>query len=102
MIKDQTPITLTGRYVFLPNPCTTEPCIPGMVYAIESGGQCFFITQGGCWSWQAHTCNGWTPSVGDAISVTGVVSQQIDVRRNPYYNIEVESLIPAAGLEPVD
>jgi hypothetical protein len=87
--------TVTGRYAFVPNPCTTQPCLPGMAYAIESGGQCFFLTLGGRWSDQAHTWEGWMPSLGDTISVRGSIRQRLDIRGDPYFTIEAESVVPA-------
>lgn len=89
------PATLTGRYAFMPNPCTTEPCLPGMAYALESDGQCFFLMLDGRWLDQAHAWKGWIPVLGDAVSVTGNVRQQIDIRGNPFFIIEVESMVPA-------
>jgi len=86
---------IAGRYAFVPNPCTTIPCLPGMAYAIESGGQCYFLTLGGRWSSQAHAWKGWKPSVGDAVTVSGDVRQQTDVNGNPFLVIEVKSLDPA-------
>jgi hypothetical protein len=42
MTDDEATMTITGKYVFLPNPCATEPCLPGMAYAVESSEQFFF------------------------------------------------------------
>ena len=95
MAENEENTTITGQYVFAPNPCTTRPCLPGMTYAIESGGQFFIITLGGCWSDQAHDWNGWTPSVGDVVCVTGTIRRQTDISGNPFFTIEVESLTPA-------
>lgn len=95
MVDKEGHTTITGRYAFVPNPCTTEPCLPGMAYAMESGGKCFFLTVGGRWSDQARAWQGWIPAVGDAISVTGTVRQQLDIRGNPFFTLEVESLTPA-------
>lgn len=95
MVDNAGHTTITGRYAFVPNPCVTEPCLPGMAYAIESGSQCFFLTLGGRWSDQAHGWKGWMPAVGDAVYVTGKIRQKIDIRGNPFFTIEVESLLPA-------
>ena len=84
MVDNEGPTTITGRYALVPNPYTTEPCLPGMAYAIESGGQCFFLTLGGRWSDQGHAWKGWMPALGDAVSATGGIRQQIDIRVNAH------------------
>lgn len=95
MTRDDSPQTITGTYVFLPNPCTTEPCLPGMAYAVRSATQCVFLTIAGRWSDTAVAWQGWTPQMGDTITVVGRVAQRTDVRGQPFLTIEVESLAPA-------
>ncbi|MGI5939323.1 MAG: hypothetical protein ACOX8V_01295 [Thermoleophilia bacterium] len=95
MVDSEKPTTVTGHYAFVPNPCTTVPCLPGMAYAIESNGQYFFLTRDGRWLDQAPTWKGWTPSVGDVVSAMGDVGQQTDVRGDPFFTLEVRSLAPA-------
>jgi len=92
MIDDEALVTLSGRYMLVPNPCTTEPCLPGMAYAVEADGQCFFLVQDGRLLPYSHAWNGWAPAVADVVSVTGAIRQQIDVRGNPYFTIEVIQL----------
>jgi hypothetical protein len=94
MTDNEATTTLTGRYDFVPNPCTTQPCLPGMAYAVESGGRHFFLTQSGRWSDQAKTWQGWTPAVGDSVSVTGRVAERPDIRGDPFFTIEVQGLRP--------
>lgn len=85
--------TISGRYVLAPNPCTTEPCLPGMAYAVESGGRDFFLTVGGRWSAEARRWSGWTPEPGDAVKVTGRVEERTDIRGGAFLTIEVETLV---------
>lgn len=87
---------ITGKYVFLPNPCTTEPCLPGMAYAVRSATQCVFLTTAGRWLDTAIAWQEWTPQVGDAVTAVGQVRQGTDVRGLPFLTMEVESLTPAA------
>ena len=99
MTDDARPRTVTGKYVLLPNPCTTRPCLPGMAYAIESGGQQLFLTRAGRWSASALTWGDFAPDVGDTVTVVGQVSQRTDVRGQPFFTIEVESLVPGSSFE---
>lgn len=95
MNRDGEPQTITGTYVFVPNPCTTEPCLPGMAYAVRSATQCVFLTAGGRWLDTALEWQGWTPQVGAAVTVAGKVTQRTDVRGQPFLTMEVETLTPA-------
>ena len=93
-MTDEEPITITGKYAFLPNPCTTKPCLPGMAYVLESSGQYFFLTMGGRWLDKPVERWGWTPELGDIVTLSGRVTQRRDVHGEPFLTIEVESLIP--------
>lgn len=93
------PRTITGKCVFLPNPCTTKPCLPGMAYAVESDGQPLFLTRSGRWSAIPLGWNGFVPDVGDIITVIGQVTQRADVRGQPFLTIEVDSLVAALARE---
>lgn len=96
MSQNEEYATISGRYVFVPNPCTTEPCLPGMAYAIESDeGECFFLTLGGSWSDRPFDWNGWKPSLGEVICAKGKISRQTDRKGNLFATIEVEALAPA-------
>ena len=94
MIDDEVAMTITGKYVLLPNPCMTEPCLPGMAYALQASGREYFLTAAGRWSDRTVAWNGWTPDVGDTVTATGRVARRTDVRGNAFLTIEVESLAP--------
>jgi hypothetical protein len=81
--------TVTGRCVFVPNPCTTQPCLPGMAYALlGDDGELLFITRGGHWSDQPPRVGGLTLQVGDRLALTGGVSEHQDAFGRPYRLIE--------------
>jgi hypothetical protein len=67
-----------------------------MAVAIESGGQLYFLARHGHWMEQGYTLQGWTPALGDALSVTGDIQQRHDIRGDPFFLIEVKTLAPAA------
>jgi hypothetical protein len=96
MTDDEATMTITGKYVFLPNPCATEPCLPGMAYAVESSEQFFFLTMAGRWSDKPIERVGWAPELGDTVTVVGCVTQRRDIRGEPFHTIEVEALIPGS------
>ncbi len=86
--------TLVGRYALVPSPCTTEPCLPGMVYAIESAGQFYLLAALGRWSERPFEWNGWTPALGDLVRVSGQIKTSRSIRGEPFLVIEVESMTP--------
>ena len=95
MADDPQRQTITGPFAFVPNPCTTAPCLPGMACAVEAGGRCYFLTVDGQWSDRAPVVNEWTPAIGQVISVVGRVTLRTDIRGDPFLAIEVETMRPA-------
>ncbi len=94
MSYGETRRTISGRLAFVTNPITTDPPLPGMAFAVESAGKCYFLTVKGYWSPVARSWAGWTPSPGDAVTVVGHVTPRTDVRGDSFLTIEVESLKP--------
>lgn len=84
--------TVTGRYVFVPSPCTTRPCLPGMAYAVSTeGGELLFVTVAGQWSDQARHFGACRPQLGDELTLTGRVGHRVDALGRPFSVIEVRS-----------
>lgn len=86
--------SIAGRYAFVPNPCTTRPCLPGMAWAVQAQDAPYFLTVQGRWFAQERSWNGYTPAAGDAVTVTGSVEQRLDVDGRPYLCIEVGAVVP--------
>ena len=87
--------TVIGKYVITGNPCTTIPCLPGMVYAVLTDDEYYYLTVGGSWLWalgNLHSWDGYTPKTGEDVTVTGHINEKRDVKGNIYYEIEVVSL----------
>ena len=86
---------IMGKYSCIPNPCDTDPCLPGVVWAvIDKDDTCFHLTMDGQWLWgcEETSWNECTPKDGDTVIVVGEVSEHMDTRGRSYYNIEVDSL----------
>ncbi|MCK5187952.1 MAG: hypothetical protein KAR43_12550, partial [Deltaproteobacteria bacterium] len=86
---------IRGKYSCVPNPCNSDPCLPGVVWAvIDDNETCFNLTIDGEWLWgcEETSWNGNTPKDGDTVIVVGEVSEHMDIRGRSYYNIEVDSL----------
>ena len=86
---------VTGSLILAPNPCTTEPCLPGMTLAIQSDGRRLFLSSSGAFR---TTTTAWAEAEiepGAVVTVRGVVREGRDVAGRPYLAIEVSSLAPA-------
>jgi len=71
-------VTLVGTYSMTAEPCTTEPCLPGMVAAIETDTDTIILLVDGHWISNYLHFNGFRP--GEALELVGYyVSGGIEV-----------------------
>ena len=91
------PESITGVFDYVPNPCTTDPCLPGMVAAVtDLGGTRYIITIGGGWTtseyqyWQRDWSFSGTP--GTPVTASGRVSYHTDIRGNVYLELELDAI----------
>jgi parallel beta-helix repeat protein len=89
--------TIAGEYALVGNPCTTDPCLPCVVYAVIADDTTYHLTVEGHWLCENRSWDGYTPESGDWVTVTGYVSERVDIRGDPFYDIEVSSLKPAGA-----
>ena len=87
--------TVTGQYSYIANPCTTEPCLPGMVFAILADDTYYYLTVNNLEISENRTWDGYTPVVGDFVAITGYLREERDIFDRPFHTIEVVSLHPA-------
>ncbi len=87
--------TLVGEYLLVGNPCTIDRCPPGVVYAVSVDGTHYYLTVEGDWLRWNRPWNGYTPQVGELVTVDGYVDDMVDIFGAPFDNIEVVSLEPA-------
>ena len=90
---------ITGEYLLVGNPCTTDPCLPCVVYAVRAGGTTYHLTVDGHWLCSSGddppSWDGYAPQIGDRVTVGGQVSEGVDRLGHTYYDIEVAFLKPA-------
>jgi hypothetical protein len=88
--------TITGTYGYMGNPCTTEPCLPGMAYIISTIDKYYFITVDGFWLSENRNWDDYTPNLEDLITITGYVYEnKKDAFGKLYNTIETISLVRA-------
>lgn len=85
-------VTITGQFTYAGNPCITEPCLPGMIYAVIANGNDYFITVEGSWYSENRKWDEYTPQPGDIVKITGYLNEQIDIRGDLFFTIEAVSL----------
>lgn len=86
--------TITGQYSYVGNPCTTEPCLPGMTYAVLVNETYYYLTIDGRWLSQNQSWDGYMPEVNEIVSIAGVTSEGVDIFGVSFHKMEVESLVP--------
>ena len=94
-VKSENLTTITGRYSYIGNPCTTKPCLPGMAYALEANDQYYYLTiDDYCFS-ENRSWDGYAPELNDLVKVSGYLGKKKDVFGKTFCTIEVASLLPA-------
>ena len=53
--------TITGEYQAVGHPCTTRPCLPGIVYAVYVDDECYYLTVEGSWIGENLPWDGYKP-----------------------------------------
>jgi hypothetical protein len=84
--------TLVGTLTLVPNPCTTRPCLPGMAFAVVVGHTPYFLTKDGRLCMSNYAWAPTAPALGDQVTATGVVAENLDVNDCQFRVIEFTSL----------
>jgi len=79
-----------GIYTIVGNPCLTEPCLPGVVSAIEANDTVYVISKDDLWFWNGDfVWNNYTPLPGDSVNVRGMITSCTDIYGTEYFTMEV-------------
>lgn len=84
--------TVTGVYSYVSNPCTTMPCLPGMVFAVHADSAYYYLTVRGHLIFKKLSWEGYAPEPGEIVTVTGYLSIHEDIRGDKFFELEVISL----------
>ena len=84
--------TITGQYSYTGNPRTTDPCLPGMAYAVLANEKCYYITVNGRWFSENRSWDEYTPQPNDIVTIAGYLQEKKDVFGKPFHTIEAVSL----------
>ncbi|HNX39761.1 MAG TPA: hypothetical protein PKK11_04195 [Methanothrix sp.] len=84
--------SIFGEYCYIENPCTTRPCLPGMVYAVRADGSYYYLSVQGHFVSESLSWKGHNPQIGDQVTATGYLSRHEDIFGNGYLKMELISL----------
>jgi hypothetical protein len=84
--------SITGRYAYIGNPRTANPCVPGMAYAVQVNSVCYYITVNDRLLSENRSWGDYTPLPNDVVILSGRVSEKKDVFDKPYYTVETLTL----------
>lgn len=87
--------TFTGVYSYVSNPCTTKPCLPGMVLAVQADCTYYYLAVQGNLIFKNLSWEGYAPEPGAIVTVAGYLSKHEDIHGDKFFEIEVISLQPA-------
>ena len=96
-------ITIRGEYLCVPNPCFSDPCLPGLIWAVKHDDTLYHLVHemyGWIWDCSKISWDGYSPKEGATVVVVGEVSEEQDIQGNTYYNIGVKHILP--GICPVE
>jgi len=89
---DPAVITVSGEYCYIENPCTTRPCLPGMVYALRTEDNYYYLSVQGHLVSESLSWRGFSPQTGEQVTASGRLSRQEDIFGKSYQKIELLSL----------
>ncbi len=90
----QSTTQFTGILQQVGNPCTTNPCLPGLVWSLETDTADFILSVDNSWIWEDDLIiNGTQYYEGDTIIVMGTDTIKYDIIGNPYYELEISEVI---------
>ena len=85
---------ITGELRFVANPCTTEPCLPGMTFALLSAGETYYLTRAGAWVGETPEWEGYALTPGDRVTVTGDTTEKRDSHGAVFLELDAEAIRP--------
>ena len=81
---------ITGKLMLVPNPCVTEPCLPGMVAAIATDSLNYIITVNNSWFGNGEIIiNNDTLRENNSLEALGIILKKEDLFSQIYYEIEI-------------
>ena len=84
--------TIIGKVVSINNPCTTDPCLPGGVIALQTDSISYILTINHKWNIDSFNVDGRYINIDDSVQVIGIIYEKVDLKDKIYYEIEIEDV----------
>jgi hypothetical protein len=87
-----------GKLVMLPNPCKEIPCLPGLVWGLETAENSYILTVDNqyCWASDHLSLDNTEYSMEDSVVISGITYSKCDVYNNIYIELEIENIVKTA------
>jgi hypothetical protein len=91
-MKNKT-IEIKGIYTLVPNPCLTQPCLPGMAGAVKTGEGIYFLLKDGHFTDDGFFWEDVSPQHGDTLIINGIPDTMTDVKGEEFKVMKMISII---------
>lgn len=84
--------TYSGKIIYMPNPCLTEPCLPGIVFGLETTSQNYVLTINSNWIWSNNRLiiGDVEYFIDDEVEIIGITTTKQDINSNEYTELEIK------------
>ena len=81
----------TGKIIIRSNPCQTEPCLPGLVFGLETISNNYVLTIKDYWIWADDKLivDDIEYLIEDEVEITGTVTIHQDIYLEEFFNLEI-------------
>jgi len=84
----------TGEIINMPNPCETDPCLPGLVFGLETSSKSYVLTINSNWIWADNKLivEDIEYFIDDEVEITGITTIKQDIYSKEYTELEIETI----------
>jgi len=84
--------TYSGKIIPMSNLCQTDPCLPGMVFGLETTSNNYILTINSNWIWSDNRLivEDIEYFIDDEVEITGITTTKQDVNSNEYTELEIK------------
>jgi hypothetical protein len=82
----------SGKLVRVPNPCTGIPCLPGVVWALETAENIYVLSFNNHWMIDNLVIDNTEYSMEDSVVISGTVHHKYDINNTAYIELEIEEI----------
>ena len=86
--------TYSGKIIYMPNPCQTDPCLPGVVFGLGTTSNNYVLTINFNWIWADNSLivEGVEYFIDDEVEITGTLTTKHDINSNEYTELEITTI----------